>query len=279
MYRRALLTGLLLLLYSTAAYAHTGVGITSGFAHGLAHPIGGMDHVLAMVAVGLFAAHLGGLALWTVPLSFVTMMVAGGAAGMGGMELPFVEIGIGLSVVILGATVGFRLRLPTVAAMALVGLFAIFHGHAHGAEMPETASGFEYALGFVLATAGLHGCGIGLGLVPGRMGEVTGSRISRAAGSAMALAGFAIRRPGAGIDAQPHISAWVASCQVPAARRRLVSPAGAQPAGLLAYRLFVSSQSGDADVSGRPAGHRGQAIISITSSAPNTVRSPQLSHL
>jgi urease accessory protein len=191
MYRRALFTGLLLLA-SSAAYAHTGVGTTSGFAHGFAHPIGGIDHVLAMVAVGLFAAHLGGRALWAVPLSFVTMMVAGGVAGMDGLELPFVEIGIGLSVVVLGAAVAFRLHLPTVAAMALVGLFAIFHGHAHGAEMPETASGFEYALGFVLATAGLHGCGIGLGLVVGGMGEAAGGRIAHVAGSAITLAGFAI---------------------------------------------------------------------------------------
>jgi urease accessory protein len=191
MYRRALVTGLLLVA-STAAYAHTGIGTTSGFAHGFAHPIGGIDHVLAMVAVGLFAARLGGRAMWTVPLSFVTMMVAGGVAGMGGMELPFVEIGMGLSVVVLGAAVAFRLHVPTVAAMALVGLFAIFHGHAHGAEMPETASGFEYALGFVLATAGLHGCGIGLGLVLGRIGEATDGRISRVAGSTMALAGLAI---------------------------------------------------------------------------------------
>jgi urease accessory protein len=191
MYRRALFTGLLLVA-STAAYAHTGVGTTSGFAHGFAHPIGGIDHVLAMVAVGLLAAHLGGRALWAVPLSFVTMMVAGGAAGMGDMELPFVEIGIGLSVVVLGAAVAFRLDLPTLAAMALVGLFAIFHGHAHGAEMPETAAGFEYAIGFAMATAGLHGFGIGLGLVLGRMGEATGGRISRVAGSATVLAGLAI---------------------------------------------------------------------------------------
>jgi urease accessory protein len=191
MYRRVLLTGLLLLA-SSAAYAHTGVGTTSGFTHGFVHPIGGIDHVLAMVAVGLFAAHLGGRALWAVPLSFVTMMAAAGAAGMGGLALPFVEIGIGLSVVVLGAAVASRLHLPTVAAMALVGLFAIFHGHAHGAEMPETASGFEYALGFVLATAGLHDCGIGLGLVLDKMGEATGGRISRVAGSAMAVAGLAI---------------------------------------------------------------------------------------
>jgi urease accessory protein len=117
------------------------------------------------------------------------MMAAGGAAGMGGIEL---QIGIGLSVVILGVAVAFGLHLPTVAAMALVGLFAIFHGHTHGAEMPETASGFAYGLGFVMATAGLHSCGIGLGLVLGRMHEASGRRISRVAGSAMALAGLAI---------------------------------------------------------------------------------------
>ena len=191
MYCRIFVT-CLLLLASAGADAHTGVGTTSGFAHGFTHPIGGIDHVLVMVAVGLFAAHLGGRALWAVPLSFVTMMAASGAAGMGGMELPFVEIGIGLSVVVLGAAVAFSLHVPTMVAMALVGLFAIFHGHAHGAEMPESASGFAYALGFVLATAGLHACGIGLGLVLGKMGEAVGGRISRVAGSAMVLAGVAI---------------------------------------------------------------------------------------
>ena len=128
-------------------------------------------------------------ALWAVPSSFVNMMVAGSAAGMACIELPFVEIGIGQSVVILGAAVAFSLHLPTVVAMALLGVFAIFHGHAHGAEMPETASGFEYTLGFVLATAGLRGYGIGLGLVPGRMGEAIGGRVSRVAGCAMAPAG------------------------------------------------------------------------------------------
>src|SRR5580765_3297112 len=120
MYHRALLTGLLLLA-STAADAHTGIGTASGFARGFAHPIGGIDHALAMGAVGLFAVHLGGRALWAVPLSFVTMMVAGAAAGMGGMEVPFVEIVIGLSVVILGAAVALRLDLPMITAMALVG--------------------------------------------------------------------------------------------------------------------------------------------------------------
>src|SRR5580704_18011312 len=153
-----------LLVASTAAYAHTGVGDTSGFVHGFAHPISGVDHVLVMVAVGLFAAHLGGRALWLVPLSFVSMMVVGGACGMAGVELPFVEVGIGMSVVILGLAVAIGYRIPTAAAMAMVGLFAVFHGHAHGVEMPESTSGLEYGIGFLLATALLHVCGISLGL-------------------------------------------------------------------------------------------------------------------
>jgi urease accessory protein len=127
------------------AFAHTGVGDTAGFVHGFIHPIGGLDHVLAMVAVGLFAALLGGRALWLVPFSFVSMMAVGGALGMGGVALPFAEFGIGLSVVAFGVAVAFRLHMPIAVAMALVGFFAVFHGHAHGAEMPDTASGFEYA--------------------------------------------------------------------------------------------------------------------------------------
>lgn len=181
-----------LLIATTSAQAHTGVGDANGFIHGFTHPINGIDHVLAMVAVGLFAAHLGGRALWLVPLSFVSMMVLGGAFGMAGVSLPFVEIGIGVSVVVLGIAVAFGLHIPTAAAMTLVGFFAIFHGHAHGAEMPETASGFAYALGFVLATATLHGCGIGLGRLLGKMSEPKGVLVFRAAGGAMALAGLVI---------------------------------------------------------------------------------------
>jgi urease accessory protein len=189
---RGLALAAVLWLLPSGAEAHVGVGTTSGFAHGFMHPIGGIDHVLVMVAVGLFAARLGGRALWAVPLSFVTMMIAGGAAGMAGMGLPFVEIGIGLSVVALGAALAFRLHLPTVAAAALVGLFAVFHGHAHGVEMPEAAGGLEYGAGFVLATALLHACGIGLGLLLGKLGDARQIAISRAAGTAMTLAGVAV---------------------------------------------------------------------------------------
>jgi urease accessory protein len=180
------------LLIASTAHAHTGVGDTNGFVHGFTHPISGIDHILAMIAVGLFAAHLGGRALWLVPLSFVSMMTIGGAFGMAGVDLPFVEIGIGLSVVVLGLAVAWSFHIPTAGAMALVGFFAIFHGYAHGAEMPESVSGLAYGVGFVLATATLHACGIGLGLSVGQMSAAYGNRILQVTGSAMALAGIAI---------------------------------------------------------------------------------------
>src|SRR5262245_1830735 len=107
----------------TAAWAHVGVGSTSGFAHGFIHPITGVDHVLAMVAVGMFAANLGGRALWAVPLTFVSVMAAGGALGIAGIGIPFVEAGIAISVIVLGAAVALRWKWPVTAAMALVGLF------------------------------------------------------------------------------------------------------------------------------------------------------------
>lgn len=179
-------------LLPSFAFAHVGVGDAQGFSHGFMHPLGGIDHILVMVAVGLLAARLGERALWLVPISFVAMMIVGGALGMAGIELPFVEIGIGLSVVVLGLVVAFRFALPVAAAMALVGFFAIFHGHAHGAEMPETASGLGYGLGFVIATAILHAAGIGLGLLIGRAGASDGKRVTQVAGGAMTLAGAAI---------------------------------------------------------------------------------------
>ena len=189
---RLALSAVALVVASTAAYAHTGVGDTNGLIHGFTHPISGIDHILAMVAVGLFAAHLGGRALWLVPLSFVSMMVLGGALAMAGINLPLVEIGIGLSVVVLGIAVAFGFHIPAAAAMVLVGFFAIFHGHAHGAEMPDFTSGLEYGIGFVLATASLHALGIGMGLLIGRLSNTYGTRILRVTGSAMAVAGIAI---------------------------------------------------------------------------------------
>ena len=192
--RTALKLGALALagaLLPTAALAHTGVGDTSGFAHGFWHPIGGLDHVLAMVAVGAFAARLGGRALWIVPSAFVAMMAVGGFIGLEDIPLPFVETGIALSVVVLGLAVALRWKLPVAAAGALVGLFAVFHGHAHGGEMPVDASGLSYALGFMLATALLHVAGIGLGLAIGKIGARS-KLVLQASGGATALAGVAL---------------------------------------------------------------------------------------
>ena len=152
---------------------------------GLAHPLGGLDHVLAMVAIGLYAAMLGGRALWFVPSAFLGAMALGGALGMMGYGLPYTEIGIAVSVIVLGLAIAFRISLPTIAAMALAGVFAIFHGHAHGAEMPQSIAGYEYAAGFLLATALLHGIGIGVGIFSAN----TRWRVAQAAGAAMALAG------------------------------------------------------------------------------------------
>ena len=141
---------------------------------------------------GLFAVQLDGRARWLVPLSFVSVMIAGAALGMAGIEVPFVEVGIALSVVVLGLAVALRLHIPTAAAMGLVALFSIFHGHAHGAEMPESALGLAYGAGIVLATALLHALGIALGLGIGKARTAVGQRTAQTAGSAMALAGIAI---------------------------------------------------------------------------------------
>ena len=173
------------------AFAHTGHGDVGGFAFGFLHPVGGLDHILAMVAVGAFAVGIGGRALWMVPAAFVAMMAVGGLLGMEGVNLPLVETGIAASVIVLGLAVALRWKLPVAAASALVGLFAIFHGHAHGAEMPVDASGLSYAVGFMLATASLHIMGIVLGLGVGKVGARS-QLVLRAGGGAMALAGFAL---------------------------------------------------------------------------------------
>ncbi|MFO1150605.1 MAG: HupE/UreJ family protein [Alsobacter sp.] len=178
----ALVAGLLVL--SGAAQAHPGHEGVSGLAAGLAHPLSGVDHVLAMLAVGVLAAMIGGRALWALPAAFLGMMALGGLAGMAQLGLPAVEAGIALSVLVLGLALAFR-RLPGVAAAsAIVGGFAVFHGYAHGAELPALASGATYAAGFLAATAFLHACGLGAGLAAARM-----PRLVRVAGGAMAFAG------------------------------------------------------------------------------------------
>lgn len=192
MRKTTLLAGIALLMSAGAASAHTGVGATGGFAHGFLHPIGGLDHVLAMVTVGGFAALLGGRAIWLVPAAFVSMMIVGGIMGVSGVGLPFVEAAIALSIVVLGGALAFGRSIPVVLAMALAGLFAVFHGHAHGTEMPVAASGLVYGAGFVLATALLHAAGLGAGLAASRLGGETGARLTRITGAVVAVAGLSI---------------------------------------------------------------------------------------
>lgn len=181
-----------LALLPSLALAHPGHGEAIGFSHGFLHPISGVDHILAMVLVGIFAWQLGGRALWAVPATFVAVMALGGALGMSGIAVPFVEIGIGLSVVVLGAIVALGVKAPVAVAMSVVGLFAVFHGHAHGAEMPEDAAGLAYGAGFMLATALLHLAGIAIGFGIGKAGEKYGPAVTRTVGGIAALAGMGL---------------------------------------------------------------------------------------
>lgn len=169
----------------TLAHAHPGHDHVSGFSQGLAHPVLGMDHVLAMVAVGLWAVQLGGRALWLIPASFVGVMALGSAAGMAGIALPGMEQGILASVLILGVLIAAAARLPVWASAAIVGLFAVFHGVAHGAETPATANGLAYTLGFAISTAALHLSGIAAGMM---LRNVARAQLIRATGGVIALA-------------------------------------------------------------------------------------------
>lgn len=183
---------LALVLIPSLAAAHTGVGGASGFLHGFGHPIFGLDHVLAMVTVGVFAWQLGGRAIWLVPTTFVLVLAVGGVVGVAGIDVPFVETGIALSVVVLGAVVALGIQAPVAVAVGLVGLFAIFHGHAHGAEMPEDAGGLAYGIGFMVGTALLHLIGLAIGYAIGAIGDRYGRAMVRGTGAAIALAGVGI---------------------------------------------------------------------------------------
>lgn len=187
-----LLPALAVTLLAAPALAHTGQGEAHGLSHGFAHPLMGLDHVLAMVGVGLIAARIGGRAVVLVPLAFLAMMAVGGTLGASGHGLPFVEVGIALSVVVIGLAVALRLALPTAVAMALVGLFAVFHGQAHGAEMPEAASALSYGFGFIAATALLHAVGLGLGYGLGRLASGADRPALRLTGAGLALAGVGL---------------------------------------------------------------------------------------
>ncbi len=173
---------------STPAVAHTGEGINSGFASGFWHPILGWDHVVAMVAVGLWGAFLGLPALWILPVVFPLVMALGGALGVTGVPLPAVETGIALSGVVLGLLIAFAVRAPLWVAAVIVGVFAIFHGHAHGTELPEAFNAYGYAVGFVVGTGLLHLAGIALGFLT-KSG--VGTAAVRGVGGLIALVGAA----------------------------------------------------------------------------------------
>ncbi len=174
------------ILAEVSLSAHTGVGTMSGLMSGFSHPISGADHVLAMFAVGLWAAQSGGRALWAIPSAFVMMMVFGAFLGVESISVPFIEEGILVSVVVLGGMIAMGIKLPVVISSAIVGTFAIFHGHAHGAEIPLNTLGYEYAAGFVAATALLHIAGIGVGFA---IKKVTDSRLSHIAGGIISAGG------------------------------------------------------------------------------------------
>jgi urease accessory protein len=153
------------LLLPHYAWAHVGSGASGGFFTGIAHPVSGLDHVLAMIAVGLWGAQLGNPALWVLPVVFPMMMAGGGMLGLMGIPLSGVEIGIAVSAIVLGAMVFAEARPALAVSLAIVAFFAIFHGHAHGTELPAGQSGLLYSIGFVAATGCLHGIGIGIGMI------------------------------------------------------------------------------------------------------------------
>ena len=174
-------------LYAQSAYAHVNKGEGVSFLSGLKHPVSGLDHVVAMIAVGLWGAQLGAPAIWVLPVAFPMVMAFGGMLGLLGVPLPGIEFGIAASAILLGAAVLMELRPPIALAAVLVGFFAIFHGYAHGHELPAGESGLLYSMGFVIATGCLHGVGITIGVVH-RWNW--GKLALRVAGAAIALTGL-----------------------------------------------------------------------------------------
>lgn len=183
----AVLGAAMLAFMPAIASAHQETSQAAGFLSGFMHPISGFDHVLAMVAVGLWGAVLGSPAIWVLPVAFPVVMAFGGLMGLLGIPVPGVEIGIAVSAIVLGAMVLAQLRPPLWLAATLVAFFAIFHGHAHGRELPEGASALLYSLGFVVATGLLHLVGILLGEAHR---WAAGRQVVRAAGGGVALAGL-----------------------------------------------------------------------------------------
>lgn len=168
------------------AFAHESTGGANGFLAGLLHPVSGLDHLLAMVSVGIWGAFLGRPLIWQLPVAFPLVMVLGGVLGIVGVSLPAVELGIALSVIVLGLAIALRWNAPMGVAVAIIAVFAVFHGHAHGAELPHAAAPHWYAAGFVLVTGLLHLAGIAVGLLTRLRG---GALALRVCGVAIALTG------------------------------------------------------------------------------------------
>jgi len=177
-----------LLILCMPTFAHEGGGIVGGFKSGFMHPLLGPDHILAMIAVGIWGAFLGRPAIWVLPVVFPLVMGFGGALGVMGVPLPGTEVGIALSSVVLGCMIVFAQRPPLWVAALVVGIFAVFHGHAHGVELPNAADPVAYSLGFVVATGALHLGGIGFGeLTRWKVGQT----LVRVAGACIAFGGVA----------------------------------------------------------------------------------------
>ncbi|SMC62519.1 HupE/UreJ family protein [Rhizobium sp. RU36D] len=184
MFRRLSLSVAAIAASAAPAFAHLDPAEHGSFMAGVSHPLFGADHILAMVAVGLWASQIGGRALFAVPAAFVTTMAAGFLLAISGIDLPFVEPAILASVIGLGLLVAMAVRLPTAASAAVVGVFALFHGHAHGGELGG-AGAIAFGLGFLVSTALLHVAGLGLGMGLGRLGAVA----TRVLGAATAVGG------------------------------------------------------------------------------------------
>ena len=183
---RQIALAVLMLLCTGLSHAHSGEGIVGGFLAGFMHPLSGLDHLLAMVAVGIWGATLGRPLLLTLPIVFPMLMVAGGVLGIANVPLPYVEPGIAMSVVVLGLAIATAWRAPEAVAIAIVAVFGIFHGFAHGKELPESAAPAAYAAGFVICTGLLHLVGISVGALKALP---RGMQLLRASGALIAATG------------------------------------------------------------------------------------------
>lgn len=181
------IAGFLLLCCAVSAHAHSDQGAAGGFISGFMHPLSGIDHLLAMVAVGIWGATLGKPLVWALPVAFPMLMVVGGILGIAHVPLPYIETGIAASVVVLGLAIAAAWRAPVAVALAIVAAFGVFHGYAHGAELPATAAPAAYTAGFVICTGLLHLGGIALGLIKALP---RGTEVLRASGGLIALVGI-----------------------------------------------------------------------------------------